>query len=188
MNEQTDKESNISDASQQEDTLWQRYFSDRSDENRNALIEFYFHKITIYVRSSNRKIGNPTYSDDEAISDVSLRLISAITRYDPSINDSFLAFFLSPRMLKGSILDGIERVSQLHEPLRKEHDVPKPDDQDSQTDFIDLCESRFEGLSDLDYEIAQAMVFEDVTDNALIRQLHVGRCRIKRVREFLASH
>lgn len=185
--EQQASESTVSDGSQQEDILWESYFLDRSDENRNSLIVFYIDKISSYVRASNRKIGNPRYTDDEAISDVSLRLINAIPRYDPSINDNFLAFFLSPRMLRGSILDGIERANRSHEPLHPEQDIEQINEQDCQTDFIDLCESKFESLSDIDYEIAQALIFEDVTDNALIRQLRVGRSRINRVRDFLVN-
>lgn len=57
----------------------------------------------------------------------------------------------------------------------------------SEVEFLDMCESAFEGTNDVDYEIAQAIVFNGEKDGALMRQLSVTRARVKRIRQQIAD-
>lgn len=172
----------------QEQTLWQIYFMDPSDENRNALVNQYYETACKYtIKAYNRQAVKGNFTKSEAISDMALRLLRAIPRFNPAKSDNFLAYFLSPYSLRGRIIDGAERCFKQDRQLSEGESIEGEYRPDSDTEFLDLCESRFAALGDLDYEIAQALVFEGSPEVALMRQLGINRARIKRVRNLLAN-
>lgn len=180
---ETPKKITVKLTSLQEQTLWQIYFIEPSDQNRNALVEHYYETCCRYMTIAfYRRQDKTSYSKSEAFSDMALRLLRAIPRYDPAKNDNFLAYFLNPSMLRGIILDGTEKCFKQDKQVSEDTAIEGEYCEDVDTEFIDLCESRFEGMSDLEYEIAQALVFEGSGEAALMRQLRVSRAQIKRVR------
>lgn len=175
---------------QQETNLWNAYILDRSDENRNAIVEFYYATVLTAVRLMNKKMRNKRYTVDEAVSDVTMRLMLAIPRFDPSKNVKFLAYFLNTMRIRGTILTGIKKSQSTFSPINLNYeDVPSSYNCNptENLEFAELCEAKFTNLNNVDYEIAQAVVFEDHTNKSLARQLGVCPERVAKIRDRLTT-
>ena len=96
--------------------LWNRYFLDRSEANRNALVGVY-----MYIAKGLAEwwIGKlPNWADvDDVRSDAAIGLMDAITKYDVSKGTTFAT--IAPYRILGSITDGLRNRDHVPRAIRR---------------------------------------------------------------------
>lgn len=89
--------------------LWAAYGAERSDVNRNRLIEAYLWLVEKEATNVNRAL--PLSNWDELYSAGCLGLIQAVERFDRLRNLRFATY--AALRIKGSIIDEVRRISRL---------------------------------------------------------------------------
>lgn len=92
------------------DALWQKYFQNRSIENRNALVEFYMPLVHHFIGPIARRIQAGLERVD-LVQVGTLGLIRAIERYDPSASTTFEHF--AGFRIQGEALDFFRDIDNL---------------------------------------------------------------------------
>lgn len=107
------------DATVSEEDLWEAYWADRSDANRNRLADHYYEFVVriAEIRHSRLSPASMVYRDD-LVSYGIVALMSCVERFSPARNVKFETF-AGPR-IHGAMLDGIREMDWL-KPLRRAH-------------------------------------------------------------------
>lgn len=86
--------------------LWAAYFSDRSEVNRNRLVEHYWpFAREIAYRAKKKLVGDVGTAIDDLESNAVVSLIDMVQRFDPARRVAFTS--IAQTRLFGAILDGI---------------------------------------------------------------------------------
>jgi RNA polymerase sigma factor (sigma-70 family) len=93
-----------------ENLLWKQYWIDKSDANRNAIVEFYREWITQVARLETIDRGNRQCIDD-IVADVLLMAIYAIPAFRLAKGTSFRSFIRS--RIKGIVIDHIRSLNSM---------------------------------------------------------------------------
>ena len=105
--------------------LWAAYFSDRSEVNRNRLVEHYWPFAREIANRAKRKlVGDVGTARDDLESNAVVSLIDMVQRFDPARNVAFTS--IAQTRLSGAILDGIrdwDWVPRLERRREKSGDV-----------------------------------------------------------------
>lgn len=107
---------------QTEQKLWSAYHADRSDANRNKLVELYLGYVRSVAINMHTKL--PAYSMvmvDDLVTYGVLGLMDAIKKYDPKTRAKFLTY--SSLRISGAMKDGLRELDRVKR--RSRQDYPK---------------------------------------------------------------
>ena len=106
-----------------EETLWKAYYANRSIENRNALMEFYWPFVQKEVKILAFQFRVPNAYYDDLLSDCVLRLLRAIELYDSKKNIKFTHF--CAKGIQYAILELQRKIHRKQEQVESGVDISK---------------------------------------------------------------
>jgi RNA polymerase sigma factor (sigma-70 family) len=137
---------------EQERQLWDRYQSEPTPENRNALVLYYLGFIRYVVDHKFPRINQSAkLLPDDLINSGVLGLISAISQYEPS-QGGFIRYSYS--RVKGAMQDWLRALSSRQAQISESDSLAQPDEGKRRLENQDEVDRMLAGLSELERYVA----------------------------------